>query len=95
MKKLKYIALGIILTLSVLFVLLNKTSISISFLFAEVNTQVSTAIVVAFFLGLFTGILMTLLRKSSAKEKVVKNDLPADMPYELEEGEKVHGIDLR
>lgn len=95
MKKLKYIALGVILTLSVLFVFLNQTSISISFLFAEVNTQVSTAIVVAFFLGLFTGLLLMLVRKSSAKEKVVKVDLPADETQELEKGDTIHGIDLR
>lgn len=95
MKKLKYIALGVVLTLSVLFVFLNQTSISISFLFAEVNTKVSTAIAVAFFLGLFTGLLLMLVRKSSSKEKVVDIELPADEPQELDEGDKIHGIDLR
>lgn len=74
MKSIKYILLGVILTLSALFVFLNQTEISIDFLFFEVHTSVSTAIIVAFFLGLFTGVLLMLMRKSKPKE--IKKEAP-------------------
>ena len=60
MKNIKYLILGIVLTLSGLFVFLNSQPLIINFLFVEVATHVSTAIVIAFFLGLFSGILIIL-----------------------------------
>lgn len=94
MNKFKYIALGVVLTLSILFVMLNQTAISISFLFAEVQTKVSTAIAVAFFLGLFTGVLIMLVRKPAKKKEEDKHTEEGDHVEVLPE-EKVHGIDLR
>ena len=95
MNKFKYIALGVVLTLSLLFVFLNQTSISISFLFAEVNTKVSTAIAVAFCLGLFTGVLMMLVRKPK-QEKLEEGDKHTEEDDEdVHPGDKIHGIDLR
>ena len=93
MNKVKYIALGVIITLSVLFVLLNQTAIVISFLFAEVHTKVSTAIAVAFFLGLFTGLLVMLVGRPTKKKEEDKHTEDDDVKILPED--KVHGIDLR
>lgn len=93
MKNVKYLLLGVVLTLSGLFVFLNTEEISISFLFAEVKTKVSIAILIAFFLGLFSGMLMILLGRSSKKEVKVeeKKELPK---ADGEKADKVYGIPL-
>lgn len=100
MKSIKYILLGVILTLSALFVFLNQTEISIDFLFVEVHTSVSTAIIVAFFLGLFTGVLLMLMRKSKPKE-IKKGDskkevkVIAEIPKgDVHPDDVIHGIPL-
>ena len=95
MKNIKYLLLGVVLTLSGLFVFLNTEEISISFLFAEVKTKVSIAILIAFFLGLFSGMLMVLLGRSNKKEVVVekKKELPKK-ENESEDKDRVYGIPL-
>lgn len=100
MKSIKLILLGVVLTLSALFVFLNQTEIVINFLFVEVHTSVSTAITVAFFLGLFTGVLLMLMRKSKPKE--IKKEAPKEdvkvLPKNSEDtthpDDVIHGIPL-
>lgn len=93
MKNIRYLLLGVVLTLSGLFVFLNTQEITISFLFAEVNTKVSIAILIAFFLGLFSGMLIILLGRSG--KKVVHVEERKELPkMDQNDADKIHGIPL-
>ncbi len=93
MKNVKYLLLGVVLTLSGLFVFLNTQEITISLLFAEVKTKVAIAIVIAFFLGLFSGMLIILLSRS--RKKVVSKEEKKEQPkLDNQEAERIHGIHL-
>lgn len=96
MKNIKYLLLGVVLTLSGLFVFLNTQEITISFLFADVKTKVSFAILIAFFLGLFSGMLIILLGRSNKKATPVveKKEQKEQPKLDAKEADKVHGIPL-
>lgn len=84
-KNIKYIVLGVIVTLSGLFMFLNQQDVAIDFLVQSVNTTLSSAIAIAFVLGAICGVLISLLLKSkpTPEKKMAK-----------EKAEKVHGIPL-